>query len=89
MAPLVPSVHIEELEIDAAALGSGYALRFLETCQLLAVDIARTLSHAGEMIESVGTALLRVELGLAQANAIEVALPRLPQDLLLGRANGV
>jgi hypothetical protein len=89
MAPLVPSVHIEELEIDAAALGSGYALRFLETCQLLGVDIARTLSHAGEMIESVGTALLRVELGLAQANAIEVALPRLPQDLLLERPQSV
>jgi len=71
---------------DIVVIDAG--LMFPEA-ELLGVDIARTLSHAGEMIESVGTALLRVELGLAQANAIEVALPRLPQDLLLERPQSV
>jgi hypothetical protein len=62
-------VHVEELELDARVLERDDPRRFLEQCLLPAREIVRTLERARDIVDSCGTALLRVELGSAGATA--------------------
>jgi hypothetical protein len=75
---VVPArVHIEELEVDAAALGTIQVRRFLETCLVPAVDIELTLRRASDIAAMFSTAVLQIDLGPTTATV--VAVPPRPE----------
>lgn len=75
-------VHVEELEVDMAAIDSGQARLFLEICQLPRLELEQALYRAGDMVASLGAALLQVELRSAAGSA--AVLPPLPPSLFVG-----
>jgi hypothetical protein len=72
MTVIPARVHIEELEVDAAALGTVQVRRFLETCLVPAVDVELTLRRASDIAAMFGTAVLRIDLGPTTATAVAV-----------------
>jgi hypothetical protein len=77
MTVIPARVHIEELEVDAAALGTVQVRRFLETCLVPAVDIELTLRRASDIAAMFGTAVLKIDLGPTTATV--VAVPPRPE----------
>lgn len=72
-------VHTEELEVDAVALESEQARRFLRICQVPSLELERALYRAEDMVAASGAALLRVELASTSASVAVLAPPPLPQ----------
>ena len=64
-------LHIEELEVDAAALGTvtGPTLS-RERASSQAVDVELTLRRASDIAAMFGTAVLRIDLGPTTATAV-------------------
>jgi len=75
MAIIAAHTHVEELEVDARALGAGKVRQFLEACEVPAADIEATLERARDIALVSGTALLRVELHGASPG-VTVTAPR-------------
>jgi len=80
---VVEDVHVEELEVDARALGATSTRRFLEACRLPIAEIERTIWHARETVAALGAALVRVELTPASASA-SVLAPSAPTEAATG-----
>jgi serine phosphatase RsbU (regulator of sigma subunit) len=82
VAPIGPTVHLEELEVDEATFESDQARRFLETCQVPAGALERALYQAGDMLATRGTALIRVKLaaGVGSAEVSPGSLPPASAD---------
>jgi hypothetical protein len=74
------ATHVEELEADAKALDAGQVRRFLQVCQVPAVEIESAIELAGEIAAISGTALLRVELDAASA-VVTVSVPDAERDV--------
>ncbi len=73
---IIPTrTHIEELEADGEELQNGEVRRFLETCQVLTVDIEQAVERTGAIAAVCGTAVLRVDLAPAGAK-VAVRAPR-------------
>jgi hypothetical protein len=86
MAVVGEAVHVEELEVDAKALGNGFARRFLETCELPGAELEQTLARAADMVSALGASLLRVQLtAKAPAKASISAPPPAPQAPTIDR----
>jgi len=73
-------LHLEELEVDAAALRGGRAARFLEACGVSEPDAERALLEAGDTVTRSGTAVIEVRIGTLRSDAYvsgpaAVALP--------------
>jgi len=66
-------VRVEELEADSRSLAGPDVRRFLEECLVPRPDIARTIELASGIAASLGTALLRVELGPTSVTAAALA----------------
>jgi hypothetical protein len=72
LAVVAAPVHVEELDVDEAALAGSQLTRFLETCLLPARDIEHTIELAHEVVAVFGTALVRAELAPTTATATVV-----------------
>ena len=68
------SLRLEELEIDAATLSSGWAQRFLFACGVDGPRVAKALREAQRVVGRNGTAVLEVRIGEALVD-VRVAPP--------------
>jgi hypothetical protein len=57
------SLRLEELEVDASAIGGGWAERFMDDCGVGRAHIAKALREAREIVAHWGTAVLVVRMG--------------------------
>ena len=62
-------LHLEELEVDAAALRSGRAARFLQACGVSDPDAERALLEAGDTVDRAGTAVIEARIGTLRSDA--------------------
>ena len=68
------SLRLEELEVDAAAIGGGWAERFMDDCGVGRAHIAKALREAREIVAHSGTAVVVVRMGEELAE-VRVTLP--------------
>jgi hypothetical protein len=68
------SLRLEELEVDAATLSSGWAQRFLVACGVGGPRVAKALREAHAIIARAGTAVIEVRVGEALVD-VRVAPP--------------
>jgi hypothetical protein len=61
------SLRLEDLEVDAARLSSGWAQRFLVACGVGGPRIAKALREAHAIVARAGTAVIKVRVGQALA----------------------
>jgi hypothetical protein len=85
MTLIAAHTHVEELEVDARALGAAHVRRFLESSLIDIADIERALARASDIAAVFGTALLRVELAETSATVIATAPPPGPEDAMPGQ----
>jgi hypothetical protein len=85
MTLIAAHTHVEELEVDARALGAAHVRRFLESSLVDVADIERALARASDIAAVFGTALLRVELAETSATVIATAPPPGPEDAMPGQ----
>jgi hypothetical protein len=74
-----PSLRVEVLELDREDVESGFALRFLEACDVPAGELAVAVEQAGATVEADGHALLEITIadgmGRVRVSAAGTSVP--------------
>jgi hypothetical protein len=85
MTVIAAHTHVEELEVDARALGGAQVRDFLGGCLLSTAEIERTIERASGIAAVCGTALLRVNLAAADATVSASAPTPSPRGAIAER----